>query len=66
MLRWAVAATIGAASAWANAGTPPANDDCANAIPLTSGVEVIADNTNATTDGPTESLCPDGLENDLW
>lgn len=52
-------------------GGPPANDDCANAIPLTLGADctgaVAGNNSGATMDGPV-ALCddPGSDEPDVW
>jgi hypothetical protein len=53
------------------AGGPvaPANDACANAASLGNAYGSFPfDNTNATTDGPSETLCSNNLQcyNDIW
>lgn len=44
---------------------PPVNDECVNAIGLTLGTEITADNTGATDSGVT-STCDSGSIRDLW
>jgi hypothetical protein len=53
-----------------NITAPPANDLCANALPIAAGVTTPFCSDGATTDGPTENLCDNAGDNqvskDIW
>ncbi len=60
--------TLAATSA-VHAGGPPANDDCADALPIALDTVIALDTTNATTDGPPATGCffnNDFINKDIW